>query len=52
MGVEVSSSLSVVKAIVHFSSKQNGTPCINRLEGGFDIVEKSFDELPIKTCMA
>ena len=45
MGVEVSFSLSVVKAVIHFSSKQNGTPCINRLERGFDIVEKSLMNL-------
>ena len=45
MGMEVSFSFSVVKVVVHFSSNQNGTPCINRLERGFDIVEKSLMNL-------
>ena len=40
MGVVVSLSLSVVNEVMHFSLKKNRTPCINRLERGFDIVEK------------
>ena len=45
MDVEVSFSLSIVKAIIHFSSKQNGNSCINRLKRGFDIIEKSLMNL-------
>ena len=45
MGVAISFSLSVVKAVINFSSKQDGTLCINRLESDFDIVEKSLMNL-------